>query len=152
MIAAHLDSIGTRVIDTSRYLYGQYGRFRDVCISPDGRIFLATSNLDGKGTPKEGDDRIVMLYNSETIGSVDPEDHLNIAFTPNPMTGTASSLTVPDLYIGSSYSIVDGVGHIVRNGIITSSRSTIERGSLPKGMYFLRIHTKIPHSEMFVVN
>ncbi|HEX2063551.1 MAG TPA: PQQ-dependent sugar dehydrogenase [Acidimicrobiales bacterium] len=37
------------------------GRLRDVAVGPDGAVYLATSNRDGRGSPDEGDDRIVRI-------------------------------------------------------------------------------------------
>jgi glucose/arabinose dehydrogenase len=36
-----------------------YGRVRTVIRTPAGRLWLATSNRDGRGTPRPGDDRVV---------------------------------------------------------------------------------------------
>ncbi|HUQ39218.1 MAG TPA: PQQ-dependent sugar dehydrogenase [Acidimicrobiales bacterium] len=40
---------------------GRFGRIRDVQAGPDGAIYLATSNRDGRGSPRDGDDRILRL-------------------------------------------------------------------------------------------
>ncbi len=38
-----------------------YGRIRDVSEGPDGAIYFGTSNRDGRGKPKEGDDKIYRI-------------------------------------------------------------------------------------------
>ncbi len=38
-----------------------FGRLRDICIAPDGRVFICTSNRDGRGNPAQNDDRIIEI-------------------------------------------------------------------------------------------
>ncbi|TFW27626.1 PQQ-dependent sugar dehydrogenase [Duganella callida] len=46
--------------DTATEFYaGQYGRLRDVVLSPDRKLYILTNNTDGRGTPRTGDDRIL---------------------------------------------------------------------------------------------
>ncbi|ANH93566.1 PQQ-dependent sugar dehydrogenase [Streptomyces sp. NPDC058319] len=43
------------------FLTGEYGRLRTVAAAGDGRLWLVTSNTDGRGSPKKGDDRILEI-------------------------------------------------------------------------------------------
>ncbi|OGD48663.1 hypothetical protein A3K69_05665 [Candidatus Bathyarchaeota archaeon RBG_16_57_9] len=47
-------------VESSTALFdGSLGRIRDVAQSPDGYLYLCTSNRDGRGDPVQGDDVIV---------------------------------------------------------------------------------------------
>ncbi|WP_425839146.1 PQQ-dependent sugar dehydrogenase [Microbacterium sp. PA5] len=43
------------------YYAGELGRLRDVAIGPDGAVWFLTNNTDGRGDPREGDDRILRV-------------------------------------------------------------------------------------------
>jgi glucose/arabinose dehydrogenase len=43
------------------YFVGEYGRMRTVAVTPDGDLWLTTSNRDGRGDPAAEDDRILLV-------------------------------------------------------------------------------------------
>ncbi|GAA4818859.1 PQQ-dependent sugar dehydrogenase [Streptomyces ziwulingensis] len=47
--------------DPQSFLAGEYGRLRTVVAAGGDKLWLVTSNTDGRGEPKRGDDRIVEL-------------------------------------------------------------------------------------------
>ena len=60
-----LDNDGDRVISEHVFLDNKLGRLRDVSVSPDGAVYISTSNRDwnpGEGYPKEQDDRIIEIF------------------------------------------------------------------------------------------
>ena len=47
--------------DPQSFLQGKYGRLRTVVSAGGDKLWLTTSNTDGRGSPKSGDDRILEL-------------------------------------------------------------------------------------------
>ncbi|WP_067438750.1 PQQ-dependent sugar dehydrogenase [Nocardioides jensenii] len=45
--------------DPTDFFVGKYGRLRTVVLAPDGKLWVTTSNRDGRGDPGPADDRIL---------------------------------------------------------------------------------------------
>ena len=56
-----LSDDGEQVLGQQIIAEGLFGRLRDVLVGPDGAIYLATSNRDGRGRPKPDDDKILVI-------------------------------------------------------------------------------------------
>ncbi len=89
LIALHLSEDGKQVESTTELFANEYGRIRDVCVSPDGRLFFATSNRDGRaqaGEAHEDDDRIMEVVNpTSAVDSSEPDNHGGLSLHPNPL-------------------------------------------------------------------
>jgi glucose/arabinose dehydrogenase len=56
-----------RVAQTEALFSGVFGRLRDAVPGPDGALYVATSNRDGRGRRRPGDDRILRVVESSPL-------------------------------------------------------------------------------------
>lgn len=61
LLVITLNEEGNEVERVESWLLSEYGRLREVIQAKDGSIYLTTSNMDGRGNPAAGDDRIILL-------------------------------------------------------------------------------------------
>lgn len=60
-----LNKAGDAIISEEVFFNKEFGRLRDICISPSGDIYVSTSNRDwnpSEGFPQETDDRIIRIF------------------------------------------------------------------------------------------
>ena len=50
-----------QVKGTSSVFKGRFGRIRTVVEAPGGTLYALTSNRDGRGSPRRGDDRVIRI-------------------------------------------------------------------------------------------
>jgi glucose/arabinose dehydrogenase len=55
------DGSAPRIASQEVLLNGRFGRLRDIVSGPDGFLYLATNNRDGRGSPAASDDRILRM-------------------------------------------------------------------------------------------
>lgn len=56
---------GKSVSQLLKHLAGQYGRLRAVTVGDDGNLYVLTSNRDGRGRVREGDDKLIRINVSD---------------------------------------------------------------------------------------
>jgi glucose/arabinose dehydrogenase len=59
-----LDRDGRVTLDEAMF-EGDFGRLRTVVEGPDGALYVLTSNRDGRGAPRDGDDRVLRIVPPE---------------------------------------------------------------------------------------
>jgi len=140
LVSLELSEDGLSIENEVQYFTGWWGRLRDLCVAPDGRIFLAVSNLDGRGDPAPGDDRIIEIRSTASSSGKTFKHDQGIRIYPNP---TTSILTIeigqPELH---SIEINSLNGQLIYKSDMVSTTHQIDISSFSKGVYFVTIRSK----------
>ncbi|MBK6283085.1 MAG: PQQ-dependent sugar dehydrogenase [Draconibacterium sp.] len=134
-----LNESGTEVLNTKDFFAGTFGRLRDICISPEGKVYIAVSNRDGRGNPKTDDDKIVEI--SPITSSVDEtrnDKFVNI--TPNPAGNfvniSFSKLTQTEIV----YSLYNVNGQVLKTGVLEEGSTKLDLPLNFEGLAFLKLN------------
>lgn len=60
-----LFELDTSSLNLKAHFKGELGRIRDVVLGPDNMLYITTSNRDGRGFPRTGDDKIIRVNPSK---------------------------------------------------------------------------------------
>jgi len=138
LVQLKISEDGQEVVEENRWFDEWWGRLRDVCISPDGRVFIAVSNLDGRGDPAPGDDRIVEIRPATAISSGPAIEKSAFRIYPNPAEGN-TRLTIPGNFVGGTLQVFDAEGKKRFARAIRQTEETLQTDHLPAGVYIIRI-------------
>jgi len=111
-----------------------FGRLRDICISPDGKIFLSTSNSDPNYTGHKID-RIIQLYNPTPGRAMS-----SVIFYPNPSTDVVY-FSIPVTFKQLHFVLTDIAGRKTMEGTQNAGRPRISVKALSAGVYHIVIET-----------
>jgi len=133
-----LDETGAKVLKANDFYTNTFGRLRDVCNSPDGKVYIAVSNRDGRGSPKADDDKIVEITPVSTnISEISKENVLRIF--PNPGKDFVSVSYPVSEKAEVNYSLYNLSGQILKSGTLKSNPEKLSLPANYEGMAILRI-------------
>jgi hypothetical protein len=134
-----LNESGETIVSEEIFFDNEYGRLRDVCVSPNGEIFFATSNQDGRGNggfPLANDDRVIKVSNKQYTNPTGIAGNVKesvLRFYPNPVDNTIYL----DYENVQSYRIYDSSSRLVLQGRFERS---VDVSGLQQGIYILEVH------------
>lgn len=127
-----LNGVNDDISTVNKISLVKYKRLRDLCISPDGRIYVSTSNSPSSGAGSKID-KIIEIYDPTYNGIQQYENEI-VSIFPNP----AKDIIIIKMKSGTTgvnYMIVNIYGQAVMKGMINSSSATIDIKALPAGQY-----------------
>jgi glucose/arabinose dehydrogenase len=140
LVQLKLNPAGTAVASQTIYLSNAYGRLRSICVSPAGKVYIGTSNQDGRATPAATDDRIIVLENLAYSPTGTREELKSGEFTF--INDTASQnlyLKFAPGSVGQEVSLHDLSGKtIFKRTVPAGLEITFKTSGLPAGIYLIR--------------
>lgn len=120
--------------DTLTQVHGD--RLRAVCVSPEGRLYISTSNSNASGTAAKVD-KIIEIYDPNYNSIIKKSSSNNIIdIFPNPAKDV---LKVTSQIDQVNYSILSVEGKQMKQGILYDGMNNIDISSLSTGVYTLNI-------------
>lgn len=119
-----------------------FGRLRDVCVAPNGKIYISTSNSNASGTGTRID-KIIEIYDpsyvdNSNVGLVFKNGN-KINIYPNP-AANETTITIADAaYLPADYTIINTLGQAIMKGKLAGKEEIIKLGSIAPGIYHIRI-------------
>jgi aldose sugar dehydrogenase len=132
---------GTEVVEDVEYLTDEFGRLRDICTAPDGRVFLATNGPFWSNT-QPNTHKIVELRNPDydPVG-FDAPSFSDLGLYPNPASDMLH-VKLNRSFAGAQLTVTDALGRQILSLSGTSGESlTLDVSTLRAGFYALSLQT-----------
>ena len=154
----HLNTSGTIVTDSSTIpAMRNQGRYRDLCISPDGlKIYVAcdisgqtsgpTGSYNGGGIPPPNAGRILEFSYTGTVLSISPDSlftfrrNSSIKILPNPASNILYLKSIRNTNKPLHYKMYDATGKLILTGSNTNNNFSIDIRMLGAGMYIFKLY------------
>ena len=120
-----LNAAGDQITSQADLWAGTYGRLRSVCVSPQGRVYIGTSNQDGRGTPAATDDRIIVLENRTYLATTGAAAAVAFTLAPNPASGSVS-LRRTGSTAAAAVRVLDNLGRVVQQSAFVAGQTDLQ--------------------------
>lgn len=126
---------GQTITEEDDFFVNTWGRLRDICTSPDGKIYIATN---GNNWPSQGPNEIIELTNEayEPVSIQENTPQITDIY-PNP-TSTDGIITFSIPEGEYLLNITDLTGKLIVETTLVNNTYSLS-GTLAKGIYFLQV-------------
>ncbi len=134
-----LNDIGTEVLGKTDFFRGEFGRLRDLCVSPDGKVYVATSNRDGRGSPTANDDKIIEI----TPETTSINDNINgnlVSIFPNPAKDLIHVSFLKEFSKEATFALFNVNGQLLKSGNLKPESNKIKLPDDFEGMIIMRLN------------
>ncbi len=128
LVASKLNATMDDVVSDVHYFKGEYKRFRDVCVSPDGKVFVITHD--------RMEPVIRCISNPNYVIGLEEFGNVSINIFPNPAQAMINLSS--DKNIGS-WEIISIDGKKILTGSCDALSTQINISDLETGVYFLKM-------------
>jgi glucose/arabinose dehydrogenase len=146
VIELELSDDGMAISSQKQYFTDFWGRLRDVCLGPNGEIYLATNGSSWLNN-EPFTHSIVKLVPPAASGDASPGN----AISPDRVTLTqfANQLRIssPEGLLDTSWSIIDMRGQVLESGSIRSEETLIAH-QLESGFYLLKVGSENKNAQV----
>lgn len=136
LVQLRLNATNDGITGQQSFLTGTYGRLRAVCVSPQGRVYLSTSNNVA------GADRLIVLENRAFVTTPTQKPILGqLNLFPNPARRSVTlRLPAPG---AATVEVVDALGRVARTAraVAAQPETVISLAGLRTGVYTVRART-----------
>ncbi|MCB2376302.1 PQQ-dependent sugar dehydrogenase [Hymenobacter sp. BT635] len=130
-------SATTDVLATENSYLTTFGRLRSICMSPQGKIYVGTSNSTGGPT-----DQILMLENRAFLpaSTTAAAKALKLSLWPNPAQSTVMMRFPVTTAAAGQATVVDALGRVMQTTPFTAGQNELQLNlrSLAPGLYAVR--------------
>jgi glucose/arabinose dehydrogenase len=128
-----LNAAGDGITSQTEFLQGAFGRLRAICVSPQGKVYISTSNRGSMPAPN--DDKIVVLENRAYLATANPKKPVEFSLWPNP-TQRQATLQLPAA--GMRITVRDLLGRVVQEQRPAATTATLDLAILHPGSYLVQ--------------
>ena len=136
-----LNESGTSVLKSTDFFTGEFGRLRDMCISPDGKVYVATSNRDSRGTPLPNDDKIIEIAPETTSISENVNGNF-ITIFPNPANDFITVSFSKTMSNEATFVLYNVSGQVLKSGSLEPVSTKIPVPENFTGIAFLKLNVE----------